>query len=406
MADFTLPTSGFDSIARYVLGLGQPTVTDLTLVHTFLGMTFGPTEAEDFREAVQDIWPDLVVNVQSSLSSNTATAYRLTDRGAREAFALLANPQDSWRRALARTVIITLFLAHAMPRSHVPHANKVISNLDSSFAATVQASSGWVDRETLQFLVNATLQAVEAGDSIGYVYKGIRDGVAETAVGRVLWRLVQDGTIRERTSTPAASSIPVQIPTDIRMRVRRAKVADLSPLGKKLLAMRRRQPSERMYETTETIRDIARQVIAIPNPSVSALSVEHVVQINDDPEDPTTRRIDLAIWSPACPPERPSLWVEFISPHYRSGARAQRLRHHLTSAVDASLTWRQHITCYVVLATNSLSTMAMCQRACMEAQQHIIPNASVTIHIVDTKDATSGSILRAQPSATYVVKGR
>jgi len=386
------PQSGWDSLARYLLGFAQPTVSDARIVRRFLQATFDTGAAEDFQSVTDQLWPHSTVAPPATASR--PSRWRLTERGVSEAITLLEHPQDSWRRGLSRTVILCLLAADAVPRGSSPKATAAIGRFGSPLLdATAKTPGGWLDSPSIQRLATTMLHAAESGDPILSAYTGVRDPIKDLAVGRVLWRLRHEGLVREQTTSPQVGDPPLPIPGDLRMQLRHRRDAQLTPLGRKLLSVRRRS-AQTPTDAIRLAKNVARTLLKHPNPQIAALSIEHVVKIPDIPDDPLQRRIDLALWTPTCPPEQPSTWVEIVRNPATSWSAATRLPTHLARAALASSLWAQHIDCYVVLSPADRALAAL-EESIAHTRQDLPAGTSLFIHAVNIKAATTRTLLEA-----------
>jgi len=389
------PTSGWDSLARYLVGLVHPLPSDLDLVCRYLNLSFGLTTAEDFLYLANELWPERRVMQITPPQKSPNKEWRLSTAGVSEAVRIVTKPESSWRRPLSRAVLVALLAARAVPPVSTSRSKQTVADLESPYLDSLTPSRSFATTEEVQVIVDGILRASENGDPVGAIFRGIRSGLSETSIGRVLWRLQDDGLVRKQEPKKNQHTpVMLPLPHDLRRRWRKAGQPPLSPLGEKLLSVRRRNPAHRSFASIDKATAIARHILTLPDSELGGLSVEHVIRIPEDPEDPIIRRIDLAVWLDAFDPERPPIWVEIVGSRTTSGQGYMHLPTHLSTAGLASRLWEMPILCYIVMKPSD-RILEFTLAAIEDLKATAAPGTHVTVKIMNLQSVTTQSIIQA-----------
>ncbi len=403
----TYPASGWDALARYVLGFGTPERQDLDAALRFVNYTFDGHASADLAAVYRELWPTWD-SYNPPSSTKALHNWRLTSAGVYEAEHLLASPSTSGRRALARAVLTVLLVKGAVPAAYQTRIRHMVTQSLPEAARVgiittmLDSQQTWLPTETLNQLTLDMLIAADSGDPVRTVFKRVRAPVQEAAVGRVLWQMKRGGLVRQQRERPNRSATVLIPPADLHRRYRRHLAPPLSPVGSRIFNMHRRhtkalaEPTSGSGRSIRTVKEITRAVLSIPDPNLLGVSHEHVIRVNRDGV-PITRRLDIAAWLGRDTGEEPTTWIEIVGPWKASGGSHLRLVSQIATAIEASADWRKEITLYIVIHTGAaiLTYVTTAIEDAMKTATAADPH--LAIRIVDVKQATQRPLWAAAP---------
>ncbi len=339
--------SGLDAVARYALGFGTPTSENLMAARSYVQAVYGWDMSVAMADVYQFIWPDWQNQVYTG--SINSTEWRLTQKGVEVVESLLHNPTSSWRRGLSRATLVTLARSRAVPKRYV-HQLDQFQNLGNDLPTNVELNrEGWISTEALGKEVLLLLERTEIGDPIRSIFQGVRAPIRSPAVGRVLWRLAKEGLVKRRSLKDAVDARSRLLSPPTKITTLRHNLGDppLTPLGEHLFTTRRKSAGQdvpfRIVNVSLQIQQVAQALLKYPSDSVAAIDREHVIHLGK-----TSRRIDIAVWTPKDAVDRPSIWIEITTDPTKSGGTLGRIEHHIFSAAEASAAWQSPIALYIV----------------------------------------------------------
>lgn len=340
--------SGLDAAARYALGFATPTIDNLLTAQSFVHHAYGEAMATAMASAYHVIWPGWQHGGRSRVDTVDRKEWRLTELGIDEVAGLFADPSTSWRRALSRAVIVSLARCCAVPDKARRQLDYIPTLKDQLKTDIDPKQHGWLPTSEIGTDVHTILERIERGDPLRLAFRGIRAPVHDPAVGRVLWRLEQEGLVRSRRISAAGRQPELFLPPAQIGRLRQQLLnPPLTPIGERLLVTRRRSARtdvpERMVGTSLHIQQIAQALLTHHADPVAAISREHVVRLGT-----TNRRLDIAVWTPEDDVGFPSIWIEVTVSRSKSGSTLKRLRQHIFTAAAASAAWNRPISLYIV----------------------------------------------------------
>ena len=392
--------SGLDAVARYALGFATPTPENLSAALAFVRITYGDHLAKGMADAYQAIWPAWARRGRVYSRAASHPEWRLTENGVDAVVWLLTDPKSSWRRGLSRATLMALARAGATSDRDARRLAQFPTLATSSAKNDTPGGHGWIATTDLSVAVTALLEAVEMGDPLRDAFRGVRAPVLDPSVGRVLWRLANEGLVKSRQLRTIGTQPEMLIPP-VKMSSIRLRLGNppLSPLGERLISMRRRAAGRtippRMVGTNLHIQRIAEALLECPTDPVAAISREYVIEMGH-----AARRIDIAVWAPEDPVGRPSTWVEVTADRSQSGGTLGRLDSHIHTAAAASAAWRQPISLYIVGPSKRSHITGIAAAIDRVATSGFRPGTDLTISVLSATDAIAKPVWQAKPVRT------